>query len=95
MCTTCRLRTESKATTTWPVGKLLGSLPALLHAGVRESKYYSQRHDCISIQAQTERSRSANTDENHQKLFDELVDLYRRTVPGETSPEKAKKHEAL
>ncbi len=67
----------------------------MLHAGIRESKYYSQRNDSLSIQAQTQRSRSANTDENHQKMFDELMDLYRRTVPGETSPEKAKKHEAL
>jgi peptidyl-tRNA hydrolase ICT1 len=88
-------RTESKATTTWPVPQLLGILPKLLHAGVRELKYYSRRSDCLTIQAQTQRSRSANTDENRQKLFEELEDLYRRTVPGETRPEKAKKYAAL
>lgn len=70
-------------------------LPKLLHTGVRESKYYTQRSDSLSIQAQTQRSRSANTDENRQKLFDELQELYRRTVPGETRPEKVKKYEAL
>ncbi|KAK4124300.1 hypothetical protein N657DRAFT_571399 [Parathielavia appendiculata] len=88
-------KTETKATTTWAVPQLLGILPKLLHAGVRESKYYSRRNDCLTIQAQTQRSRSANAHENRQKLFDELEGLYRRTVPGETKPEKAKKYEAL
>lgn len=89
------VRTETKATTTWPIPQLLNALPKLLHPGLRESKYYSRRNDCLTIQAQTQRSRSANTDENHQKLFDELEELYRKTVPGETRPEKAKKYEAL
>jgi peptidyl-tRNA hydrolase ICT1 len=88
-------RTETKATTTWAVPQLLSILPKLLHAGIRESKYYSRRNDCLTIQAQTQRSRSANADENRQKLFEELEDLYRRTVPGETRPEKAKKYEVL
>ncbi|KAH6847320.1 hypothetical protein B0I37DRAFT_142030 [Chaetomium sp. MPI-CAGE-AT-0009] len=88
-------KTETKATTTWPVAQLLGVLPKLLHAGVRDLKYYSRRNDCLTIQAQTQRSRSANADENHQKLFEELQGLYRRTVPGETRPEKAKKYAAL
>jgi peptidyl-tRNA hydrolase ICT1 len=89
------VRTETKATTTWPIAQLLSVLPTLLHSGLRESKYYSRRSDCLTIQAQTQRSRSANTDENRQKLFDELDALYRQTVPGETTPEKAKKYEAL
>jgi peptidyl-tRNA hydrolase ICT1 len=88
-------RTETKATTTWPVTELLSVLPRLLHAGIRESKYYSKRHDCLTIQAQTQRSRSANADENRQKLFEEIERLYRATVPGESSPEKANKFEAL
>ncbi|KAK0725393.1 hypothetical protein B0H67DRAFT_480676 [Lasiosphaeris hirsuta] len=88
-------KTETKATTTWPISQLLGMLPTLLHPGVRSSKYYSKRNDCISIQAQTQRSRAANTDENHQKLFEELQTLYKSTVPGETSPDKARKYEAL
>lgn len=88
-------RTETKATTTWPVSQLLACLPKLLHAGVRQSKYYSKRSDCLTIQAQTQRSRTANTDENLEKLFEELQGMYRNTVPGETSPDKAKKYEAL
>ena len=89
------LRTESKATTVWPVSQLLPQLPRLLHAGIRESKYYSKRNDHITIQAQTQRSRTANTDENRQKLFEEIQDLYQRTVPNETSEDKKRKHEAM
>jgi peptidyl-tRNA hydrolase ICT1 len=74
---------------------LLNLLPKLLHAGVRESKYYSRRSDCLTIQAETQRSRNANTDENREKLFKELEQLYRKTVPGESSPDKAKKYAAL
>ncbi|KAK4458552.1 hypothetical protein QBC42DRAFT_276519 [Cladorrhinum samala] len=88
-------KTESKATTVWPVSQLLPQLPRLLHAGIRESKYYSKRNDHITIQAQTQRSRTANTDENRQKLFEEIQDLYQRTVPNETSEDKKRKHEAI
>ncbi|CAP64632.1 uncharacterized protein PODANS_5_9070 [Podospora anserina S mat+] len=88
-------KTETKATTTWPVPQLLSRLPKLLHAGVRESKYFSKRSDSLVFQAQTQRSRTANSEENRQKLFDELQQLYEATVPNATRPEKAAKYEAL
>ncbi|KAK1831275.1 hypothetical protein QBC39DRAFT_352220 [Podospora conica] len=88
-------KTETKATTTWPISQLLGILPKILHGGLRSSKYYVQRNDAISIQAQTHRNRTANTDENRQKLFDEIERLYRGTVPNETDPEKTRKHVAF
>jgi peptidyl-tRNA hydrolase ICT1 len=88
-------RTETKATTTWPVGELMGVLPRILHPGIRSSRHYSRRNDSISFQAQTQRSRTANADENYQKLFLEIQRLYRETVPGESSPDKKQKYEAL
>lgn len=88
-------RTETKATTVWPVSKLFAVLPKIMHSGIRSSKYYSQRNDSLMFQAQTQRSRTANADENRQKLFDELRSLYDRTVPGETSVDKTRKYEAL
>ena len=88
-------RTETKATTVWPVSKLFAVLPKIMHSGIRSSKYYSQRNDSLMFQAQTQRSRTANADENRQKLFDELKSLYERTVPGETSVDKTRKYEAL
>ncbi|KAI1370826.1 hypothetical protein F4677DRAFT_451008 [Hypoxylon crocopeplum] len=88
-------KTESKATTVWSAEELSKSLPKLMRVALRTSKYYSKRNDSITIQAQTQRSRSANTDENHLKLTEELQKIYRAQVPGETSSEKIKKYEAL
>jgi peptidyl-tRNA hydrolase ICT1 len=88
-------RTESKATTTWSVAELETILPRVLHSKLRSSSYYSKRSDSLSLQAQTERNRGSNLEENRQKLFNELVRIYREAVPGETSPEKKQKHEAM
>lgn len=89
------LRTETKAITSWPVGQLMGILPKMLHRGLRSSKYYTAGNDSLSLQAQTSRSRTANADDNHQKLFDEMQRVYDETVPNETSPEKRHKYAQL
>lgn len=47
------------------------------------------------MQSQTHRTRSANADENQQKLYDEIQAWYQKVVPGESSPDKARKYEAL
>ncbi|KAI1290572.1 hypothetical protein F5Y03DRAFT_401171 [Xylaria venustula] len=86
-------KTESKAISVWPVGELSRSLPKLLRPALKSSRYYTVRSDSITIQAQTQRSRSANTEDNHQKLVDELHRLYREQVPSSTSETKIKKHE--
>ncbi|KAI0379397.1 hypothetical protein F5Y04DRAFT_128481 [Hypomontagnella monticulosa] len=88
-------KTESKATTVWSIEELSRGLPKLIRSSLRSSKYYSKRNDSITIQAQTQRSRSANTDENHLKLVEELRKIYKENVPGSTSSEKIKKYEAL
>ena len=88
-------RTETKATTIWPISKLLSHLPKIMHARLRDSKYYTRGNDSITMQAQTERSRTANQAENHRKLYDELMSIYAKTVPAESSPDKARKYEAL
>lgn len=77
------------------MAQLLSILPKLLHPGIRSSKYYARRNDCLSLQAQTGRSRTANAEENYQKLFEEIQSLYSNTIPGESSPEKSKKYNAL
>ncbi|ORY58880.1 uncharacterized protein BCR38DRAFT_460719 [Pseudomassariella vexata] len=88
-------KTESKATTVWPVEELAKGLPKVLQSGLRSSKYYTSGNDSITIQAQTQRSRSANTNENFQKLAEELQQIYRKLVPGATSDKKMMKYEAL
>jgi peptidyl-tRNA hydrolase ICT1 len=66
-----------------------------MHPALRASRFYTSRNDSITIQAQTQRSRTANTDENVQKLVEEIRRIYRETVPGVTSDKKVKKYEAL
>ncbi|XXH01919.1 nuclear polyadenylated RNA-binding protein 3 [Hypoxylon texense] len=88
-------KTESKATTVWSVEELSKSLPKLIRSALRTSRYYAKGNDSIIIQAQTQRSRSANNEENHQKLAKELQKIYREQVPEKTSSEKIKKYEAL
>jgi peptidyl-tRNA hydrolase ICT1 len=53
------------------------------------------RSDSITIQAQTQRSRSANADDNHEKLVGELHRIYQEQVPAATDGKKIKKHEAM
>ncbi|KAI2603302.1 uncharacterized protein GGS25DRAFT_510865 [Hypoxylon fragiforme] len=88
-------KTESKATTVWSMEELSKSLPKLLQSALRNSRYYSKRNDSITIQAQTQRSRTANTDDNRLKLVDELLGIYKQQVPNPTSHESIKKHEAI
>lgn len=70
-------------------------LPQLMHKSLRSSRYYSKGNDSITIQSQTQRSRTANTDENHKKLVEELQKIYKDQVPGVTSDATRKKHEVL
>jgi peptidyl-tRNA hydrolase ICT1 len=88
-------KTETKATTVWSVGELLGTLPALLHDRLRTSRYYTKANDSLTIQAQAQRSRTANAEANREKLFEELVALYEATVPGDARPETAAKYKAM
>lgn len=88
-------KTESKATSVWSIEELSKGLPKLMRSALRSSRYYSMRGDSITIQAQTSRSRTANTDENHHKLVEEIHRMYREQVPAATSEKKIKKHEEI
>ncbi|POR35895.1 Uncharacterized protein TPAR_03899 [Tolypocladium paradoxum] len=88
-------KTETKAITAFPVMELLLMLPSSLHASVRASKYYTASNDSLTFQAQTHRSRTANTDENRKKLLDEVTRMYQENTPAETSGEKKKKHQEV
>ncbi|KAI1421465.1 hypothetical protein F5Y12DRAFT_767820 [Xylaria sp. FL1777] len=87
-------KTESKATTVWPLSELSKGLPKLMRLALTSSRYYTKRSDSITMQAQTQRSKTANTDENHQKFFNEMNRIYHQRIPAATSEKKIKKHEA-
>ncbi|KAH7029163.1 uncharacterized protein B0I36DRAFT_245203 [Microdochium trichocladiopsis] len=88
-------KTESKATTSWSISELSRCLPKILHQTLRQSKYYVKRSDSILVQAQTQRSRAANSDENRGKLMEEIQRMYKELVPGVTSSETKKKHATI
>ena len=88
-------RTETKATTVYPVQELLSVMPSFLHGSVRASKYYTARTDALTFQAQTHRSRTANVDENRRKLMDEVTRMYQEKTPAETSAEKKSKYQEV
>ncbi len=62
---------------------------------MRASRFCNVREDSLALQAQTERSRTANLAENRIKLANELRRIYKETIPGETSKETVEKHEVL
>ncbi|EFX00813.1 hypothetical protein CMQ_1894 [Grosmannia clavigera kw1407] len=88
-------RTESKATTLWAVNELAGTLPKLLQDKIRLSRYYTRTTDSITIQAQTQRSRSANAADNQKKMYEEVLKMYDEAVPGDSSPENARKYKLV
>lgn len=88
-------RTETKAITTWPISQLTPLLPKIMHSHLRASKYYTTQKDCLSFQAQDSRSRTANSEENVKKLWEEISRIYEEAVPSETSPEKRQKYAQL
>lgn len=79
----------------YPVKELLSILPRMLHASVRNSKYYTASNDALTFQAQTHRSRTANTEENRRKLMDEVRRIYQENTPSETSSDKKAKYQAV
>ncbi|RYC65115.1 hypothetical protein CHU98_g1072 [Xylaria longipes] len=87
-------KTESKATSVWPVEELSKGLPKLMRSALRSSPYYTKGSDSITMHAQTQRSRTANIAENRHKLVEELRRICQELVPAATSEKKKKKHEA-
>lgn len=66
-----------------------------MHPLLRASKHYVKNKDSLAFQAQTQRDRNANAEENRSKLLEELQRMYSDAVPGDTDAEKIKKHQGL
>jgi peptidyl-tRNA hydrolase ICT1 len=88
-------KTETKAITVYSIRELISVLPPSLHGSLRNSKYYTANNDSLTFHAQTSRSRTSNTEENRQKLIDEVTRIYHESTPSETSAEKKKKHQDM
>lgn len=70
-------------------------VPKILHSELRQSRFYVASSDSLQISAQTSRSQQKNKDECHEKLYELLKDLSKRSVPGETLDSQKQKVERL
>ena len=92
---TDNVRVNSKAQLRVPLDQLLPLIPSILHGGIRSSRYCAQKTDSLLIQSDDSRKQNANKDTCFRKLNDMLIDVYKSTVPGETSQEQKDKVKTL
>lgn len=79
----------------WPLAVLRPALPRVLHATLRNSRYYVPGSDGLAVSAQTSRSRAANAADTRRRLAEELRRIYEEVVPGEERVGTKKKWEAM
>lgn len=88
-------KTSSKATTVWPLSSLTPHLPAALHKEMKKSRYFVQSTQSILIQCDTHRNQTSNQEETYVRLFQEIKNIYQKTIPGATSLEQKERVEKL
>jgi peptidyl-tRNA hydrolase ICT1 len=70
-------------------------LPAALHSGILSSRYCAEKSSSLLIQADESRKAQANKDTCFRKLNELIVDVYQRSVPGETTDAQQEKVQRL
>ncbi|OCT44034.1 peptidyl-tRNA hydrolase domain protein [Cladophialophora carrionii] len=88
-------KVNSKAQLRVPIGQLLPLLPAALHKPILTSRYYAENTSSLLIQADESRKAQANKDACYRKLNELIVDVFKHTVPGETTDEQKEKVKRL
>ncbi|KFY42092.1 hypothetical protein V495_04670 [Pseudogymnoascus sp. VKM F-4514 (FW-929)] len=78
-------KTNSKATSAWPVNSIAPFVPDMVTKELRASRYYSKNSDCLTIASQEGRVQRDNEDNCHEKLYKHIADIAMRIIPGEAS----------
>ncbi|RMZ74975.1 hypothetical protein DV737_g5566, partial [Chaetothyriales sp. CBS 132003] len=78
-------RVNSKAQLRIPLSQLCPLVPPVLHRGLRQSRYYAASSDSLLIQADDSRKQTANRDACYRRLTELVTEVYKASVPGETS----------
>lgn len=81
-------RVNSKAQLRIPIDGLLKRIPTALHKGILSSRYYAENSSSLVIQADESRKQQANKDTCYRKLNELIMDVYKHTVPGETTEDQ-------
>ena len=74
---------------------LLRIVPEIFHQQLRKSRYYAPKSETLVIQADGSRKQSDNADQCFEILRDVILDIGKRVVKGETSPEQKARVKSL
>lgn len=88
-------RVNSKAQLRVSLDQLLPMLPEVLHQGIRSSRYHAEKTNTLLIQCDESRKQIANKEACYRRLNELIMDVYNKTVPGETSEEQREKVKRL
>ena len=75
--------------------QLLPYLPEALHAGIRSSRYHTEKTSSLLIQSDESRKQTDNKDTCYRRLNELVMEVYNKAVPGETSEEQKEKVKGL
>lgn len=64
---------------------IMDHVPKILHSELRSSRFYVASSDSLQISAQTSRKQQGNKNECREKLYNLIIDISERVIPGETS----------
>lgn len=78
-------RVNSKAQLRVALDELLPLVPSALHHALRSSRYYADKTNSVLIQSDESRKQQDNKETCYRKLTGMLIEIYKSTVPGETS----------
>lgn len=78
-------KVNSKATLRIPFQSLLPFVPRIVHSSLRSSRYAADRSQCLVIQSDESRRRTANVESCYDKLYRLLENSARSAIHGEPS----------
>ncbi|KAF2278467.1 uncharacterized protein EI97DRAFT_431686 [Westerdykella ornata] len=84
-------KVNSKATLKVPLDTLLQHIPTALHSQIKSCRYVTTRSNAIVIQADDSRKQTDNAHSCYARLHQLIIEAGRNAIPGETSPEQAKR----
>lgn len=88
-------RTNSKATVRLAIKDLSHLTPSIFHKALAASQYYATKSEALIVQADSSRKQSDNVEECFRKLYQNIMQICRAMVKGETSPNQVRKVKEL
>lgn len=90
-CLLTSYRTNSKATVRLATKDLSHLTPSIFHKALAASQYHAAKSEALIVQADSSRKQSDNVEECFRKLYQNIMQICRSMVKGETSPDQVRK----